>query len=197
MKFGDDMVSTQLFQRAENGDTLAQGELFHQYYPASYRLAYSLLNHKEDAEEVAQDALTYALMNLDRFDSAKGAFTSWLYTITISRCRNKRRRKQFAEIPLVGWLVGEKKQTGSPLNPSEQSVSQQEAHTAVCNAIQSLPDKQREAIVLRYYHDLNYGEIGEIVGCSATTAQSRVWVAQKRLQGLLANQMGIQERGQA
>jgi RNA polymerase sigma-70 factor (ECF subfamily) len=196
VEFGDDMESTQRFQRAENGDTLAQGELFRQYYPSSYRLAYSLLNHKEDAEEVAQDSLTYALMNLDKFDSSKGSFTSWLYTITVSRCRNKRRRKQLAEVPLLGWLVGEKKQGGTFLNPPEQTVSQQEEQTAVTHAIQSLPDKQREAVVLRYYHDLSYSEIGEIVGCAATTAQSRVWLAQKRLQGLLINQMGIQEQGQ-
>lgn len=191
------MVSTQLFQRAENGDTLAQDELFRQYYPSSYRLAYSLLNQKEDAEEVAQDALTYALMNLGKFNSVKGAFTSWLYTITVSRCRNKRRRKQLAEIPLLGWLVGETKLAGTPLNPPEQAASQREEQTAVSSAIQSLPDKQREAVVLRYFHNLNYGEIGEIVGCSANTAQSRVWLAQKRLHGILVNQMGIQERGQA
>jgi RNA polymerase sigma-70 factor (ECF subfamily) len=157
----------------------------------SYRLAYSLLNNVEDAEEVAQDALTYALMNLDKFDSAKGAFTSWLYTITVSRCRNKRRRKQLAEVPLLGWLLGEKKADAAPLNPPEQLLAQQEERTAVYTAIQSLPEKQREAIILRYYHDLSYGDIGEIVGCSANTAQSRVWLAQKRLYGLLAGQMEL------
>lgn len=191
------MYSTQLFRRAENGDTLAQGELFRQYYPLSYRLAFSLLNHQEDAEEVAQDALGYALMNLANFDSTKGAFTSWLYTITVSRCRNKRRRKQLAEVPLLGWLVGEKRQTAAPLNPPEQLLAQQEEKTAVYAAIQDLPEKQREAIILRYYHDLTYGDIGQIVGCSANTAQSRVWLGQKRLYGLLTQQMGldsVQER---
>jgi DNA-directed RNA polymerase specialized sigma24 family protein len=52
---------SQVFQRAENGDSQAQAELFRQHYPATYRLAYSLLHHREDAEEVAQDALAYAL----------------------------------------------------------------------------------------------------------------------------------------
>ena len=192
------MISTQLFQRAENGDTIAQSKIFQEYYPLSYRLAYNLLNQQEDAEEVAQDTLTYAIMNLDKFDSTKGAYSSWIYTITVSRCRNKRRRKQLAEVPLLGWLVGEKKQSGAPINPPEQRVAQQEEVTAVSASIQTLPDKQKEAIILRYYHDLSYSEIGEIVGCSANTAQSRVWLAQKRLHGLLVNEMGlhnIQERG--
>lgn len=194
------MYSTQLFRRAENGDTLAQGELFRQYYPLSYRLAVSLLNHQEDAEEVAQDALTYALMNLVKFDSTKGAFKSWLYTITVSRCRNKRRRKKLSEVPLLGWLVSEKKQTTEPLNPPEQIAAQQEEKAVVYTAIQDLPEKQREAIILRYYHDLSYSDIGDIVGCSANTAQSRVWLGQKRLYGLLTQQMGldtVQERSRS
>jgi RNA polymerase sigma factor (sigma-70 family) len=102
-----------------------------------------------------------------------------------------------AEVPLLGWLVGEKRQTAAPLNPPEQLLAQQEEKTAVYAAIQDLPEKQREAIILRYYHDLTYGDIGQIVGCSANTAQSRVWLGQKRLYGLLTQQMGldsVQER---
>ena len=139
-------MQSQMFQRAENGDSQAQGELFRQHFPVTYRLAYSLLHHHEDAEEVAQDSLAYALMHLDAFDPERGAFTTWLYTITVSRCRNKRRRQELAEIPLMGWL----------------------------------------------FHDLEYADIGQIVGCSASTAQSRVWLGQKRLYGLLAGMAGVE-----
>ncbi|MCI0393850.1 MAG: RNA polymerase sigma factor [Chloroflexi bacterium] len=183
-------MQSQLFQRAENGDSQAQGELFRQHYPASYRLAYSLLSHREDAEEVAQDALAYALTNLARFDPARGAFTTWLYTITVSRCRNKRRRRQLAEVPLFNWLAGETRPAGAPSNPQEQMLEQLEAQAAVHLAIRQLPARQQEAVILRYFHDLNYGEIGQIVGCSASTAQSRVWLGQKRLYRLLANALG-------
>jgi RNA polymerase sigma-70 factor (ECF subfamily) len=185
-------MQTQLFQRAENGDDQAQAELFRQHFPAAYRMAYSLLNHREDAEEVAQDSLAYALCNLARFDPLRGAFTTWLYTITVSRCRNKRRRRQLAEMPLLGWLMGEERPSGTPLNPQENYLAQVEEQAAIQAAIRQLPVKQQEAVILRYYHDLGYNEIGQIVGCSATTAQSRVWLAQKRLYGLLAN-LGIGE----
>lgn len=184
------MESSQLFQRAENGDSQAQGELFRQYYPAAFRLAYSLLSDQGDAEEVGQDALTYALTNLQRFDSARGTFMNWVFTITVSRCRNKRRRKRLAEVPLLGWLVHEQRAAGSPVNPTEQAMEQQEKHAAVHAAIRQLPGKQQEAIILRYFHDLSYAEIGEVTGCSASTAQSRVWLGQKRLYGLLAGRLG-------
>ncbi|MCB0035226.1 MAG: RNA polymerase sigma factor [Anaerolineales bacterium] len=179
-------MSQQLFQRAENGDALAQEKLFQQHYPVTYRMAYSLLNHREDAEEVAQDALVYALSNLGSYDPTKGAFTTWLYTITVSRCRNKRRRKQLAQIPLLGWLMGEERPTAGDINPLEQRFSRHEKHRAVREAIEQLPEKQREAVILRYFNELSYAEIGEVVGCSASTAQSRVWVAQKQLYKLLA-----------
>lgn len=177
---------SQVFQRAENGDSQAQAELFRQHYPAAYRLAYSLLHHREDAEEVAQDALAYALTNLAQYDPTRGAFTTWLYTITLSRCRNKRRRRQLAEMPLFNWLMGETKAPDAPNNPQEAMLERAETHAALHAAVRQLPQKQQEAITLRYFHDLNYTEIGAIVGCSAQTAQSRVWLGQKRLSGLLA-----------
>ncbi|MCA9958526.1 MAG: sigma-70 family RNA polymerase sigma factor [Anaerolineales bacterium] len=179
-------MHSQVFQRAENGDSQAQAELFRQHYPVTYRLAYSLLHHHEDAEEVAQDALAYALTNLAQYNPLRGAFTTWLYTITVSRCRNKRRRRQLAEVPLFGWLMGETKAPGAPDNPQEALLEQAETRAALHAAIRQLPQKQQEAIILRYFHELNYAEIGAIVGCSAQTAQSRVWLGQKRLSGLLS-----------
>lgn len=180
------MQQSQVFQRAENGDSQAQADLFRQHYPAAYRLAYGLLHHHEDAEEVAQDALAYALTNLAHYNSTQSAFTTWLYTITLSRCRNKRRRRQLAEVPLIGWLAGETKLPGTPYSPQEEALEQAETYAVLHAAIQQLPQKQQEAVVLRYFHDLSYGEIGKITGCSANTAQSRVWLGQQRLSELLA-----------
>ena len=174
-----------LFRRAENGDGSAQSELYNLHYNAAYRIAYSLLRHKEDSEEVAQDGLYYALTHLAQFDPHKGAFATWLYTIVVSRCRNKRRRKQLAEIPLLGWLVGEKVNRSAPRNPLEHRLGEAEKHQALYDGLDRLPEKQREVLVLRYFHDLSYKEIGEIVGCSPSTAQSRLWTGQKQMRQVL------------
>ena len=188
---------TTLFQRAENGDVTAQAELFSRYYNQAYRIAYSLLRHREDSEEVAQDSLHYAITQLSQFDPHKGAFTTWLYTIVTSRCRNKRRRKRLAEIPLLGWLVQEKSPAASPQNPLEQQIKTQEKHQALYDSVDKLAEKQREAVILRYFHELDYKEIGEIVGCSASTAQSRVWLGQKQLRKTMQvdGEIASQKRG--
>ncbi len=180
------MRQAQLFQRAENGDSLAQAELYRQHYGQTFRLAYSLLAEAQDAEEVAQDVLAYVLTHLAQYNPIRGAFTTWLYAMTVNRCRNKRRRKQLAQIPLLHWLKRERKETADPQHTPDHWLQQDERHKALLEAIEQLPIKQREATVLRYFHELGYDEIGQILNCSASTAQSRVWLAQKRLYQLLA-----------
>jgi RNA polymerase sigma-70 factor (ECF subfamily) len=82
--------------------------------------------------------------------------------------------------------MGETKMPDAPNNPQEEMLERTETHATLHAAVRQLPHKQQEAIILRYFHDLNYTEIGAIVGCSAQTAQSRVWLGQKRLSRLLA-----------
>src|SRR5579872_3985095 len=84
---------TGLLARCLTGDQAAYAEFYDAVAPGVYRLAYSILLHQEDAEDVMQEALVYAFRNLQRYDGERGAVRTWLYTITVSRCRNARRRK--------------------------------------------------------------------------------------------------------
>ena len=84
---------TALVARCVAGDQMAYAEFYDSVAPGVYRLAYSILLHQEDAEDVMQEALVYTFRNLHRYDPTRGAVRTWLYTITVSRCRNARRRK--------------------------------------------------------------------------------------------------------
>ena len=79
-----------LIQRWQAGDQRAAEALYDHHREPVFRLAYVLLGDPADAEEAAQDALTYALVNIARYDPRRGRFTTWLHTITISRCRDRR-----------------------------------------------------------------------------------------------------------
>ena len=83
----------QLLERGRQGDEAACAALYGYFSPLLMRLCLGLLGDVQDAEEVTQDAFVYALRNLKRYDPARSAFPTWLYTIALSRCRNKRRRK--------------------------------------------------------------------------------------------------------
>lgn len=174
-----------LIQRWQARDERAAEALYNQFREQIYRLAYGLLGNVADAEEAAQDALSYALMNIRRFDPLRSSFTTWLHTITVSRCRNRYRRKQFASVPIFNWLETGRDIADSAPSP-ERRASGRETRSQVWSAVQALKPALREVILLRYWAGHTYREIADIVGCPVPTAQSRMRLAFDQLRTRLA-----------
>jgi RNA polymerase sigma-70 factor (ECF subfamily) len=172
-------------ERWRQGDERAAELLYNHFCNRTYRLAYGLLGHREDAEEVAQDALTYALVNISHFDAEKSQFGTWLHTITVSRCRDKRRRKVLPGFSLTAWLQRGQDLPAHEPTP-EQATAVTETNRAVWQAVQSLKPAYREAVVLRYWVGLTYKEMAEVLDCPVPTAQSRVRLAFDKLKAELA-----------
>ncbi|KAA3664881.1 MAG: RNA polymerase sigma factor [Chloroflexi bacterium] len=173
-----------LINRCLAGEDTAYVALYNMYAGMIYRLCYSLLQNKEDAEEVLQDSFEYAFRSLARYDANKSAFKTWLYQIAVSRCRNKRRRKWLPTFSINQLTNGDitDKDTPAPDEVSHLSEKQQQ----VWQALQQLSTKLRETAVLRYYDGLTYAEIGEILNIPTKTAESRMRLAHKALRELLA-----------
>ncbi|MEK7786149.1 MAG: RNA polymerase sigma factor [Chloroflexota bacterium] len=163
---------TDLLRAALGGDDSAAEALFRRHGPAVFRLAASLLNDADDAEEVAQDTFVYALKNLGHYDPARSAFQTWLFTIAISRCRNKRRRRWLETVPL-SWFAHNETRRGASLRSLEDWLVARGVQRELWAAVQSLSPKLREAVLLRFVGELAYAEIGEAVGCGAKAAESR------------------------
>lgn len=186
-----------LIQRWQAGDERAAEMLFNQFREQVYRLAYGLLGEPADAEEAAQDALSYALLNIRRFDPNRASFTTWLHTITVSRCRNRYRRKRFASVSLFTWLE-EGHDIADPAAPPEHLTRRREIHSEVWEAIRRLKPPLREVILLRYWAEHTYQEIAGIVGCPVPTAQSRVRLAFDQLRTRLTpDDLAVLEEEQA
>jgi RNA polymerase sigma-70 factor (ECF subfamily) len=165
------------------GDESAYVALYNQYAAAIYRLTYSLLQHKEDAEEVLQDTFEYAFRKLGHFDANKSSFKTWLYQIAISRCRNKRRRKWLPTFSLS--LLASQEITDSATPTPDEVLALDSQQKMVWQALAGLSPKLRETAVLRYYEGLSYAEVGTILGIPAKTAESRMRLAHKALRQLL------------
>jgi RNA polymerase sigma-70 factor (ECF subfamily) len=176
-----------LVSHAQNGDERAARQLFDKYQLRTFRLAFGLLGDGEDAEEVAQDALTYALLNIHRYQMELSSFSTWLHTITVSRARDKRRRKILPSIPMAQWLgMGNQIRDHTP--GPEADYMRQETEGGLIAALSHLSPKLREAIVLRFYADCTYKEMGEIMGCSLNTARSRLRLAIEKLRAHLGEE---------
>jgi len=94
-----------LIERCLKGEERAFQALYNQNSGMVYRLAFGLLQNKEDAEEVLQDSFDYAFRKIANYDPNKSAFKTWLYRITVSRCRNKRRRKWLPTFTLNAFTI--------------------------------------------------------------------------------------------
>ena len=176
------MLDTQqLVERWQAGEENAAQLLYDQHRDRTYRLAYGLLGNAQDAEEVAQDALTYALLNIDKFRPDKSRFSTWLHTITVSRARDKYRKKRFSTQSLTDWM--EKGRDVVDENPTPEAAKQNaERRQTIRTALDTLSPSLREAIILRYWSGHSFREIAEIMDCPLGTAQSRVRRAFEQLQ---------------
>lgn len=171
-------------EAARSGDETACAALYRHYVGPVYRLAYGVLLNDQDAEEVVQDSFAYALRRIEHYDAERSAFKTWLFTITMSRCRNKRRRKWLPTVQLADMVD---RLPGGGQGPEAIAV-QRSARRSVQAALKELSPKLREAVVLRYFEGLTYREIADVLGCPQKTAESRVRLAHQALYDLLADQ---------
>ena len=173
-----------LIARCLDGEQAAYVALYDQYSGVIYRLAYSLLQQQQDAEEVLQDSFEYAFRRLDHYDARKSAFRTWLYRIAVSRCRNKRRRKWLPSFSLSAFDGNEPKDPAAP--PPDETAVLSERQRAVWAAVGALSPKLREVAILRYYGGLQYAEIGAVLDIPPKTAESRMRLAHKTLREQLS-----------
>ena len=171
--------------RGVQDDETACAALYAHFSPAIQHLALGLLNDLADAEEVMQDTFVYAFRNLARYDSTKSAFSTWLFTIAISRSRNKRRRKWLALFPLEVL-------TGAALENAPREVEdvleRRGIRRQVWAALQNISPRLREAVALRFIAGMRYKEIGEALDCNPKTAESRVRLGLAAMRETLAAQ---------
>jgi RNA polymerase sigma-70 factor, ECF subfamily len=175
-----------LIARCFKGDQTAYAALYDLVAPGLYRLAYSILLHQEDAEDVVQEAMVYAFRNLGHYDPARGAFRTWLYTITVSRCRNARRRHWLPTTGLANLLnLGLEPSVPEDHTP-EAAVARMGVRDALERSLATLSPRLREAIALRYGQGLTYREMADVLDCPQKTAESRVRLAHEALRDAMS-----------
>ena len=171
-----------LIRLAREGDEPALRELYEAHRGPVMRLAYSLLGDEGEAEDLMQDVLVQALTNLDRYDDKRAAFSTWLHTITVNRCRDRLRRRRLGLERVADFLRGGPAQE---IENPERSIDRLDAASTLGRVLGGLTPLQREAIVLREVEGLSYAEMGEVLGVPMRTAQTRVTAAYAALRKAL------------
>lgn len=169
----------QILFRAQSGDREAFATLFEQYKNLVYKTAYLMLGEQTEAEDALQEVFVQVYKSLSGFDPRKAAFTTWLHRITINHCLNRRRKTHPFLLPLEDI---------SPLLKSEFPSAQMAEEESLQQAIEKLTDKQRAVVILRYFWDLPYAEIAQILDVPLGTIKSRLDLALKTLRKVLEEQ---------
>ncbi len=170
------------------GDQGAYRVLVERYQSRIFAVAFGLLHNSEDAREVAQEAFIKAYRNLKSFRQ-DSSFYTWLYRITVNLGIDLRRRayrQRETELDETRLTPDEAHHTGPrPMANPGQSLERKQLGGRIQAAIDTLPEDQKTAIVLREIQGLSYKEIAEAMDCAEGTVMSRLFYARKKLQEIL------------
>ena len=177
----DPQRDTVLVAQARAGDRTAFDELVVRYQDRVFNMAYRILGHREDALDVAQEIFLTVFKSLARFE-AKARFSTWLYRVTVNRCRDELRRRGTVKHTRPRSLDAARKNDDDDrsMEPAaaaatpEQQAAARETHELVSAAIADLPGDAREVLVMRDVEDLAYDDIAEILEIPVGTVRSRL-----------------------
>ena len=158
-------------EEARAGSSAALGELYSQYGPALFRLAYRLTASKEDAEDVVHDVFVGLPEALQGYEE-RGRHDAWLRRLTarmsLMRLRSNRRR---GDVRLEDDQLGTE-----PVRDDRSDVER---------AVNTLPEPLRSVVVLKEIEGYSHAEIGAMLGISAVASRVRLMRAMSRLRRTL------------
>jgi RNA polymerase sigma-70 factor (ECF subfamily) len=181
----------ELVARSRSGDMDSFNQLIVRWERPIYALAYRVLGREEDARDVCQDTFLRAYRALPGF-RGQAKFSSWLYRIALNLCRDWIRRQQRAPVSQMpdDFEPTELLTETGPAESIEDLVARRELSAIVAEAMRSLSEEQRTAIILKEYHGLTFQEIADMQGCPLSTVKTRLY------QGLSQLRRHLERRGQ-
>jgi len=168
-----------LIIEAQAGDVSAFHELVAMFDGKIMTLAYQLTQNKQDAEDLYQEAFIKAYKNISKF-RFQSEFYTWMYRITINTFYNMKRKLSKYHFQEPGE-EGHQDPISHLTDHDQSSQNAQEIQSAVKNAAQKLPIKQRTAFMLKHMQNLKIREIANIMDIGEGTVKKYLFRAMEKL----------------
>lgn len=159
-----------------NGQVNQYKTLVERYQSAIYHLLVQMIQHQDEAKGLTQEVFVKAYENLEKFNF-KSKFFSWIYRIAINTAITYRKQqKRFVDIEELPQQIDK---------PAEDNLLAKEKSAMLKKAISKLADKYQAVIALRYFEQLSYAEIADMLNITEKKVKSRLFDARKMLRTLL------------
>ncbi len=163
----------ELMARIADADARAFETLVARHIDRALGLAVRITRNAADADEVVQEALLRVWTNAPRW-RPQAAFRTWLYRVLVNLCLDRRRHAPFAPLDAAG----------DPPDGSPDAASRLETNETarmVAASLDSLPERQRVALVLTYYESLSNAEAAAIMATSVSSVEALLVRAKRAL----------------
>ncbi len=177
-------------QQVKAGNAEAFSNIIRKYQKTVLNLTYRFTGDPVEAEDLAQEVFLRVYRAADRFE-ARAKFFTYLYQVTLNLCRNERakvrhKRNTSLDAPMKEGEPDSLRQIQDPSGSAEELLTRQELGDVVREAVLSLPEEQREAVMMQRFQDLSYEEIAEILKLSVPAVKSRLHRAKLALKEKLS-----------
>jgi len=174
-----------LVKSFQAGDKNAFNELQRRYQDKIYYLILKYQKNPEVANDLCQEVFLRAFLRLNTF-SGGAKFYTWLYKIAVNICIDFHRKRSLTTVSFDDMTPSAKSVFRTEDSQSPLSIlERKELSEKVREAISNLPPKQKSALILRYYGDLQIKEIAMKVGCSQGTIKAQLFHAKQKLAKML------------
>lgn len=171
------MNDSQLIREIKDGNVQLYSKLVERYERKILAFIYHMLKSsrmENMAEDLCQETFYKAYRSLQTFREVEASFSTWLYTIARNTVLSELRKNKAQQISLED--SGIQPQVSVESLP-EHTVLRYEKVSMVRKAIDNLPEKQRSALILREYDQLDYQEIANILGQTVSSVKSLLFRA--------------------
>jgi len=178
----DAQVVGLLVRRCISGDAAAWEEIVQRYHRRIYNVCYRFAGDAENAQDLTQEVFIKMYRTLNTYDSGKGAFMTWVTTITRNLLVDHFRKTKGDRITDSLDSTASEHEDAQPLSERiadgglapDAAVQKRETREMVHLALQSLSPELREAVILRDLQDMDYREIATALRVPEGTVKSRI-----------------------
>ncbi len=184
-------MESELVNQLRKNDPVACRFLVEKHGDLVFNTALGLLQHRSDAEDMAQEVFAYAFQSVEKF-RGDAKIATWLYRITLSKSldfiKAKKRLKRFGLLLSIFEGDGAKLAVDKPHfhHPGVLMENQEKAQILFL-AIEKLPERQKIAFLLHKLEDLSYTEIADVLQLSLSAVESLLFRARQNLRQYLGS----------